>query len=116
MSYHPSGPEGLRLLARFFEEVLNDHACFDLTPDEDEVTVEEDLRRWADEMEEANDEITTLRAAVASKNRLIVHQAEALDEARQGALGLCQAKPDHGGPHAVRPECLYWMQLAEESN
>ena len=80
MSYHPSGPEGLRLLALFFEEVLNDHECFDLKPSDDEVTVEDDLRRWADEMEQANTEIAFLRAAVERKDRLIVSLSERVQD------------------------------------
>ena len=104
MSYHPSGPEGLRLLARFFEEVLNDHACFDMSAPEGEVTVEEDLRRWADEMEQANEKIATLQAQV---DRMGPYQ-----------VGLCQCKLDHAGirPHTEKKTCMYWMALAKESN
>jgi len=70
MSYHPSGPEGLRLLAHFFEEVLTGHECFDFT--EQTLDVEEDLRRWAHEMEEAQEMIWQLQEAMARKDRLIV--------------------------------------------
>ena len=77
MSYRPSGPEGLRLIARFFEEVLAPHECFKL---DGKPEVEEDLRRWADEMEQANEKITSLRLAVERKDRLIVTLSEQVQD------------------------------------